>query len=155
MSHIPALKAAILEVIGNEATLNTVDQRWAPPTEAEDYQQEPEAIYFGDTEIVEDDWADVTPGLGTGRRQQVYRISIGILVARTGDDAQGPEERAWEIYGIVENALRTDIFSAPSTIRAAGPLQFNDISAFATTGVWGPQQWACRIDMRLFFQAIT
>jgi hypothetical protein len=155
MSLIPAVKSAILELLGNEATADLVDQRWAPPTEAEDYNQEPEAIYFGDTEIVEDDWADVTRGLGTGRRHRVFRISIGILVARTGDDAQGPEERAWAIYDIVEGLIREDIFSAPSTLRTAGVLQFDDISAFATTGVWGPQAWASRIDMRLFFQANT
>jgi hypothetical protein len=155
MSVIPAVKAAILEVLGNEATLDTVDKRWAPPTEAEDYAQEPEAIYLSDSEIVEDDWADVTRGLGTGRRRQVFRVNVSVLVAQTGDDPQTAEERAWVIYGIAETALRTDLFGASSVIRAAGVLQFDDISAFQTTGVWGPQQWACRIDMRLFFQALT
>lgn len=155
MSVIYDVKAAVITILGNDSTLDAVDQRWAPPTEAEDYQQEPEVIYLSDCEIVEDDWAELGRHQGTGRRRQTWRVSVSVLVARTGDDPQSTEQRAWEIWDRLELDIRTDVFATGSLIRAAGALQFDDITAFQVTGVWGPQAWAARIDGRIFFQAIT
>ena len=158
MSTAPAVKAAILTILTADSDLNTVDKRWAPPTEAEDYAQEPEAIYFGDTEIVDDNWASLGKSAGTGRRRETYRVTITVLVAQTGDNPQAAEERAWNLWGQVADDLRTDLFAgtpagSTSLLVAAGARQFDQITATQTTGVWGPQQWAARIDGRVTLTA--
>ena len=144
---------AITEAIG----LTAVDHRWTPPTEGEDYPtQEPEATYFGDTEIVDDDWAELGANAGRGTRMETFRVTVTILVVQTGDDARPPEVRMWAIRDAIQNAMRTDLFSGPSSLlRQAGVLQFGQITGLASTGVWGPSQWASRFDGRITFQSRT
>jgi hypothetical protein len=155
MAIVTATKAAILEVLAATPDLATVDRRWAPPTEGEDYAQEPEAVFFDTTEFG-DDWSALGAGAGAGRRQKTYRITIVVLVAQSGDDPQATEERAEHIWELVEDALRTDVFAGPASIlRAAGVQQFDDINGTQGPGVWGPNQWAARVDGRVTFTATS
>ena len=60
MSVIPEVVEAVMAILeADSADFSAVDVRWAPPTESEDYGQEPESFYFGDVEIVDDNWSAV------------------------------------------------------------------------------------------------
>ena len=158
MSTAPTVKAAILTVLGNDVDLAAVDRRWAPPTESEDYGQDPESIFFGDVEIVDDNWSQIGRADGQGRRRESYWVAITVLVAQTGDDPQAAETRAWAIWTMVRENIRTDLFAgtpagADSELRDAGVYQFDQITARQSTGVWSPQMWAARVDGRILFLA--
>lgn len=153
MSTAPAVKAAILQILIGDTNLDAVDKRWQPPTEAEDYGQEPEATFFGDVEIVDDNWSQLGRADGQGRRRESYWVGISVLVAQIGDDPLTTEQRAWAIWDYLVAGIRTDLFAPSSLIRDAGAYQFDQITARQTDGVWAPQMWAARIDGRILFNA--
>lgn len=149
-STAPACKAAILTILGTVADLADVDRRWAIPTETEDFAAKTiEVIYLGNVEITDDNWA----ALGNSRRRENYRLGITTWVEKWGDDPQIPEQRAWDLWSLVEAALTADIRSQPSTLRSAGVRQFDQITALQTTGPAAPKKWGTRIDARITFTA--
>jgi len=154
VTTIPACKAAVLAILNADTDFDAVDKRWSPPTESEDVAVGGEAVFFGDTEIVDSNWASLGKSQGQGVRNETYRLAITVWVAQYGDDPQIVEERAWALWGDVEDALRTDLFAgtpqgSESLIRAAGVTQFDQITALQSTGVFGPQQWGARIDAKV------
>lgn len=159
-STAPACKSAVLTILDADAALDTVDLRWAPPTENEDFSQVNEAIFFGDTEILDDNWSSLGKYTGMGRRKETYRLTITAWVAQFGDEPRTVEERVWAIWADITEALRTDLFAgtphgSASLLRAAGVQQFDQITALQSTGVFSPQQWGSRVDGRVTFTATT
>lgn len=152
----PACKAAILTILAADTNLVGVDRRWAPPTENEDATVQGEAVWFGDTEIVDDNWASLGSAQGKGRRRETYRLTLTVWVAQFGDDPQTTETRAWAIWNLIDGDLRTDLFTRPgSLLIAAGVQTFGQITATQSTGVFSPSQWGARVDARVTFQATT
>jgi hypothetical protein len=153
---VPACKAAILTVLGAAGALTGVDRRWSPPTEGEDYNLTNEKIFFGDTEILDDNWT----ALGNFQRRETYRLTISAWVAQEGDDPQATETRVWAIWAAVQNALVADLQAgvpkgSASLLRAAGVRQFDQITALQSTGVFSPEAWGAKVDGRITFIADT
>lgn len=155
-STVPACKAAILAILTADAGLATVDKRWSPPTEAEDYSAINEKIFFGDTEILDDNWTALGRAQGAGLRRETYRLTITAGVVQEGDDPQTAEVRMWAIWNVITQALRTDLMlPSGSLLRGAGVLQFDQISALQSTGIFSPQAWIAKVDGRVTFTANT
>jgi hypothetical protein len=153
---IPACKAAILTILAADTDLASVDRRWSPPTENEDVPVGLEAIFFGDTEIVDDNWASLGSSQGAGRRRENYRLMITVWVAQFGDDPQAAEQRAWDLWSQVYSDLRVDLFTqGGSQLRTAGVQTMGQITALQSTGVFSPSQWGARVDARVTFTATT
>jgi len=149
---VPECKAAILAILNADAGLAGVDRRWSPPTEGEDYSAVNEKIFFGDTEILDENWAS----LGAGKRRESYRLTLSAWVAQEGDDPQATETRAWAIWKTVRIALRTDmLLPSGSLLKAAGVMKFDQVTALQSTGVFSPQQWGAKVDGRIVFTANT
>lgn len=153
---IPECKDAILAVLAAVGGLTTVDRRWSPPTEGEDYNLTNEKIFFGDTEILDENWSR----LGQGNRRETYRLTISVWVAQEGDDPRAAELRVWALWKFVRIALVADLFAgnpqgSASLIRAAGVRQFDQITALQSTGVFSPEAWGSKVDGRITFIADT
>lgn len=147
-STVPACKAAILQILDAVTDLDTVTQSWAGPTKDEDFTGE--MIFLGAVEN-EEDWAS----LGNLRRRETYTVALTVWVEQWGDDPQTAEQRAFEIWGYVTEALRDDLRGPSPVLRAAGVQQYNDIRFRQITGPATPEKWGARIDASITFTATT
>lgn len=134
MSTVPAAKAALKGLM--EAWSWPGDPpliMWGQPTEIEDFPQGGEVIYFGDTEITDE---QIT--LGRTRLDESYNLRIVIDVTMHGDDEQAVEQRGWELYSSLVMLLEgsPDLGGAINRIEGRTTRQ---------TNVPMPQQWLCRI----------
>lgn len=145
-SAVPATKAAILSLLAARPALSGVTLSWAGPTKDEDYTGE--MIYLGDVDRTSE-WAE----LGSGRRTEDFTVQMTVWVEQWGDDPQTVEERAYVLWDEVEDALRDDIRSQPSTLRTAGVLQFDGITGRTVTGPSSPEKWGARSEASASFQA--
>jgi hypothetical protein len=91
-STVPAAKAALLALLQAHSfpVQNPVVQ-WGGPTEAEDFPKRGELIYFGETEI-----SDENVTLGAVRYDETYNLRVVIEVRLPGDKEQAAEVRAWD-----------------------------------------------------------
>lgn len=151
-SSIPACKTAVLAILAARSGLTGVKLTRTGPTKDSDFAASPgndvELIFLGRSEN-QTDWAE----LGTGRRTETYLLDITVWAEKWGDDPQTVEERAFALWGEVEDALRTDIRASPSVLRTAGVFQFATASYTALPGPAAPEKWGVRIDARVQFQA--
>lgn len=143
---VPACKATVLAILAARPALAGVTLAWSAPTKDEDFTEE--MVFLGASDDTSD-WAE----LGAGRRIEEYLLDLVVWVQRWGDDPQGTETRAHALWDEVEDALRDDIRSQPSTLRAAGVLQFNRVTRRTSLGPASPDTWGARIDARIQFQA--
>jgi hypothetical protein len=100
-STVPAAKAALLALLQAHSfpVQNPVVQ-WGGPTEAEDFPKRGELIYFGETEI-----SDENVTLGAVRYDETYNLRVVIEVRLPGDKEQAAEVRAWDIYAELQKVL--------------------------------------------------
>lgn len=99
-STFPRVKAALVEKLNDAdwpARKPTVSYGW-PRTDTR------EIVAIGGTTSSEQTWAQ----LGARRRDEDYRIEVAIMVTTPGQSQQKATERAFELLGVIENALRTD-----------------------------------------------
>jgi hypothetical protein len=147
-SSVPAVKAALLTILGNNVDLNAVSKSWAGPTRDEDYTGE--MVFLGEVNN-EDNWQDISPQL---RRNESYRLAVTVWVEQWGDDPQAAEERVYTIWGEVTETLRDDFEPAGAgVLRAAGVLQYGQITFRQITGPATPEKWGARIDAQVTFTA--
>lgn len=136
----PAAKAAIVQILQAAGALSGVGITWDAPSKDEDFAA-PEMVWLGDVNG-DEDWTS----LGAQRREERYTIGIGVYVEQWGDDPQTAETRLWTVWGAATNALRTDLRTQPSVLRAAGVYQFDRITFQQRTGPATPEKWGARID---------
>jgi hypothetical protein len=147
-STVPACKAAILTILDAVTELDAVTQSWAGPTKDEDFTGE--MIFLGEV-TNEDDWVY----LGNARRRETYTVALTVWVEQWGDDPQTAEQRAYELWGYVTEALRDDLRGPAPVLRAAGVQQYNGIRFRQITGPATPEKWGARIDASITFTATT
>lgn len=76
--------------------------------------------------------------IGKAYRREVLDISVGILAEVSGDDYEDAEERAWVMFGAIEEVIATD----PSL---GGLCHFAEITSFDQRAYTGDQIRACEI----------
>ena len=116
-SSIPRFKAALLSRLQSLPALSGVQVSWGHPLPA---RIEGELILIGDFA------ADVDPvALGTGAREERYRLEITISVAGTSrEPLRTYEERAFVLAGLVESSIlawRTEVNPYGGTVAWAIP----------------------------------
>lgn len=98
-SSIPRTKLAIVNL------LSGLD--WPGGSDVPVYYGAPrdfsrEDVIIGDTSSSTQDWAS----LGDLQRQEEYELGMYVRVIRPGDSQQEATERAFELFGVIEMALR-------------------------------------------------
>jgi hypothetical protein len=136
----PAAKAAILTILQAAAGLTGVTVMWDQPTKDEDFAA-PELVWLGNV-TGDENWGM----LGAQRRDEQYSIGLGVYVEQWGDNPQTLEARTWAIWGAATDALRTDLRTPGSLLRAAGVRQYDRITFQQRTGPATPEKWGARID---------
>src|SRR5512147_1406675 len=134
---VPQAKAALKALL--EAwtwPVNTPEIRWGGPTEGEDFPQGGEIIYFGETEITNDNYR-----LGVTAWDESYNLRIVIEVFAYGDLEQNVEQRCWDLYGEVVEILMANktLNGAVTYLDAEQPRGVRQINMPL------PQQWMSRI----------
>lgn len=101
-SSVPACKAGILALLDAAAGLAAVQTEWAHPGEKIMH----ESIFMLDAEFTEESVAALrtTPRPHT----ENYTVPVVVDIVAAGDDARAAEERAYELAGHIENAIRND-----------------------------------------------
>jgi hypothetical protein len=148
MSAVFATKEAILTVLAARAALDGVTLAWAGPTKDSDFAAE--MVFLADTEE-SSQWQ----ALGGGQRFEEWTQSLVVFVEQWGDDPKAAEQRARDLWGEVEDALRDDLFAAPSILRTAGLLDFGEgvITRRVSTGPSTPEKWGARVDATVQLRA--
>lgn len=96
-TQAPAVKAALLAAFQAAAPLATVT--WGHPG----VDNADGDFAFLDKARVVQDWA----ALGRQRRDETIEIEA-VVLARSADTAQGVEQRAWDLAGLLEQKIRDD-----------------------------------------------
>lgn len=144
----PAVKQAMLALFAAAPALTGVTVTWDGPTKDEDYTGE--MIWLGDVEGSED-WATV----GGQLRRETYTIGTGVYVEQWGDDPQTVETRLWTVWNAATEALRTDLRSPSSTIKAAGVLQYDAIGFRQRTGPASAEKTGAVIEASIQLSALN
>ena len=138
MPAIVQAKAAVKALLeANRWPVTSPVIRWGGPTESEDFPRGGELIYFADSDF---ETSDDSLRLGRTAYDEAFTIRIVIDVRRLGDDEQGTEARAWQLYDAVaalldNNANRT---LSGTVNRLAG-------RTVRQTNIPLPQEWLARI----------
>jgi hypothetical protein len=131
---IPAAKAALQALlIAHTWPTSAPVITWGGPTQAEDFPQGGELIYFGDTEM-----QDESPTLGQTRIDEEFSVRIIIDVQQWGDNEQATEQRAWDLYSEV-----VSVVNANRTL--SGTVQRTTERTVRQTNLPTPEQWLSRI----------
>jgi hypothetical protein len=150
MQSVVPTKTALLALFnaaswpGNQPTI-----RWAGPTERDDTSRAPELIYFAEVQGLEESQAVI--GMGSAAPvDEDYNLRIHVDVVQAGDDEQGTETRAWELY----SALRQVLVTSRNPVEQAGvvSVRLQDRSggadrAVTQTNVAVPSAWVVRIQV--------
>lgn len=133
-STVPAAKAALKALLEARTwDAATPKIRWGGPTETEDFPKGGEVIYFGDTEI-----QDNNQTLGATRYDETYNLRLVIDVKAYGDDEQRTEQRGWDLYGEVIELL-------DANRELGGVLSRMTDRTVRQTNVPLPSEWLARI----------
>ena len=100
-SSVPAVKGAILALLQERPALAAVNVSWDQPG-TDDLLHE--MIFMLDAEFASEEVPFLRPR--PHRHREQYTIPVVVWTKAEGDDAQGAEERMWEITGEVEDAIR-------------------------------------------------
>jgi len=100
-STAPTFRAALLAALQAKAALATVQTGYSHPGDA----REDESIYLGEIR-----GSSQIPTIRAARkaRQERYTLDVWIDVDAVGPDAQTASERAWALYGELEDVLADD-----------------------------------------------
>jgi len=100
-STAPTFRAALLAALQARPALSAVPVTYSHPGDA----RENEAIYLGEVRGSSD-----IPTIRAARkaRQERYTLDVWIDVDAVGPDAQTASERAWTLYGELEDILADD-----------------------------------------------
>ena len=105
-STVPAVVRALHDL------LLTADWPLRPPqvTLGPTRDMEREVVMIGAT-TGDQEWAQI----GGRKRDEDYTVELYVLVARPGDTALEAMDRAWELFAVVEDTLRTNYAPAAET----------------------------------------
>lgn len=100
-STVPAVKAGLVSALDARSGLDNVDVTYSHPGDA----LQPEAVYLGGVRGTHE-----LPIMRAGRkpRQENYTIDVWFEVIRDGTTSQEAEERAWVLFGELEDLLADD-----------------------------------------------
>lgn len=100
-STAPTFRAALLAALQARAALAQVQTGYSHPGAS----REDETIYLGELR-----GTSQIPTIRTGRkaRQERYTLDVWFDVDAVGPDAQTASERAWSLYGELEDVLAAD-----------------------------------------------
>lgn len=111
-STAPTFRAALLAALQARPALAQVPTHYAHPLDTIEH----EAVYLG--EIRGDSRIPVLAA-GRKKREERYTLDVWIDVAATGPDAQTASERAWDLFGELEDLLAEDpTVGLPAPFRA-------------------------------------
>lgn len=131
-STVPAVKAQLVALL--TAALPTVDVTYSHPGDA----IQPESVYLGGVRGSHD-----YPVVRAGRkpRQETYTIDVWIEALRDGTTSQEAEERAWVLFGELEDAIADDPTLGLAIVGWARVADWDDFLA------WDLQRqgWSARI----------
>lgn len=106
-SAVPAAKAGLLAIL-TDAVAGLAEPFLTDGTDLQVTYAYPgelierQAVFMGDAEGTE------TASIGQVSHRETFVIPVWIITATEGDDAQSVEERAWEIAGLIETAIRAN-----------------------------------------------
>jgi hypothetical protein len=100
-STVPALRSALLAALQARPALASVQVEFSHPGDTD----ENETVYLGEVR-----GSSTIPVLRAGRkvREERYTIDVWIDVAADGPTAEGASERAYALYGELEDILADD-----------------------------------------------
>jgi hypothetical protein len=152
-STVPAVKAALLTLLQARPALSSVLVSWSGPTRDEDFTTATgavEMVFLGDANS-DETWQDLSPQL---RRTETYRLGVTVYAERWGDDPQATEQRVYALWDEVTDTLRDDIApGGAGTLRAAGLLDYGQITFRQTTAPAAGDKWGARLDGQISFRA--
>lgn len=100
-STVPTVRSALLVALGARAALAAVQVSYSHPGQA----IEPESVYLGAAR-----GSDEIPVIRAGRkkRQESYTLDVFFDVVADGPTGQEASERAWTLFGELEDLLADD-----------------------------------------------
>lgn len=96
-SRIPFVKAALTDRLAEAFVATDVQVTYGHPGKS----PANEFVFIGDVT----EWTTVWAAMGAQRRAETFSLHLRVAVSKPGNDQQEATERAFELLGLVEDAL--------------------------------------------------